>query len=104
MLDSFAPLAFVHRSVHPIHFSVPISLVVLVSALVFIPTCPLEHSLSVLFIVLVLTFVLVAVGLLTLLPLALAMLKPSFELPSVGGAVVPGVLTDSVGLSLYVGS
>lgn len=105
ILDSSDPLALVARAIFPVHFSVAVSLVILVAALVVIPALPREHSHAILLIILVCTFVHVAILVIeSFLPLALAVLQAVLELSNVDASVFPLVLTLTFGLAKVVSS
>jgi hypothetical protein len=78
-------------------------LVVFVATLVKIATFPCEHSHAVLFVVLVSTFVHVAVLVVeTFLPLALTVLESVFELTDVATQIFPFVLALAIRLAIQV--
>jgi hypothetical protein len=83
VLDPLFPLSLINRAISPVHLSVPISLIINIVPLVFIPTGPLEDSKPVLAVVQILTIIII-VEVLALfklfLPLALSTFKSGLKL------------------------
>ena len=92
MLDAFDPLTLVHRTIRPFHFSMPVPFVLHIISFIPIPTFPGEHSLSVLLVIEVVSFVLVRIHVLALLPLPFPLFQPFHEVAQVRSSRLPPVL------------
>ena len=97
VLDTFDPVAFVGAAISPLHGTVALPHVVVIVSEVLVATLPGELSVSMLFVILVKSFILVhffgdSNG---FLPLAFAMFHAVEEGASVGVAVEPLVLTEA---------
>jgi len=80
MLDTLLPLALIYGAICPEHFSITISFIVNIVALVDIAALPIEHTVAVFTVLRVLTIVLVARSDINLFfPLAFAMFEAFFE-------------------------
>ena len=106
MLDAHAPLALIYRAVGPEHLSIPVTLIVLIVALIDVPALPREHSVAIFSIVTILAVVLIARsgGIRLLLPFPLAMLEAFLEVTDIHAATLPLVLSVSVWLATFVRS
>jgi len=103
MLDSIYPLTFVARAISPLHFSVAVALIILVTAVVEVAGLPGKGTDSTLFIISIVSLKLVAGGSLCLFaPLAFAMLHATLELTHVNTGVLPLVLAEAMRSSLSV--
>ena len=103
MLNTLLPLTFVHGSIRPVHLTIPHTLVVDVLAIVDVATLPGESTISILFIELIISFISVALGVLSLLaPLTFAIFHSVFEFADVYAAVFPFVDTLAVWLALRI--
>ena len=102
VLNSTDPLALITATVCPIHLSVAISFIFFVLTLVDVSTGPLEHSIPVLSITQVVTFIAVTLRAAGAAPLPLAFFHSSLEVAHVARAIRPGVLTFSVGFTIDV--
>lgn len=103
MLHAFLPFAFVNCTVCPVHLTVASALIIVVVALVHVTAFPSEHSVPMLLVKLVAAFVLVAVRLPTLAPLAFAMPDPAHEVSDIERAVFPLVLPEALRLAAVIG-
>jgi hypothetical protein len=102
VLAALLPLSLVDCPICPIHFSIAVSFVFGIIALVHVSTLPSENSITVLFVHIVLTFVVVAVRLCTLTPLAFSMLQPGLKVSDVETAVLPLVLSEAFWLPMLI--
>lgn len=106
MLDALAPLALVDTGISPPHLTVPIALILFVLAFVQVSTRPGEDTIALLLIHTIVSFVLVALLLtstaLTTFPFAFSMLETILKLTNVERAILPGILTFTIWLTVFV--
>ena len=107
MLDTLFPQSHVAAFVGPAHHTVPMSLILLIVALITVTGLPLEDAVPVLLVCFVHPLVRVALSLailvgLLFLPFSVAMLQTILKLSSVTAAIFPFILTEAFGLSLCV--
>jgi hypothetical protein len=102
MLTAFFPLTFVDCAICPIHFAIPISLIVNVIAFVHITAFPGEDAVSVLFVHGILALIVVTIRLVALTPLPFAMLEASLEITDIETSALPLVLAEALRLSITV--
>ena len=102
LLNAIDPLSFVYRTISPVHLSIPLLRIHRVLALETAARFPLEFTVSVLLIILVLTLVLVGVIGSRLFPQALPILLTVIKLARVEVAVGPGVLAEALSLAPFV--
>ena len=99
------PLTLVTRAVLPIHLTVAVPLIVLVATLVVVATLPGEETHAILLVVFVGTLVHIAVLVIeSLLPFALAVLQPIFELSYVDTTILPLILALALRLAHVIRS
>ena len=97
------PFTLVNRAVFPIHFSIAVSLVILVDTLVEVTAFPGELAHAIFLVIYVaalvhITMLVVA----SLLPLSIAVLEAVFELSNVDTAILPFVLALALGFAHHV--
>ena len=102
VLDSTVPFTLIPTTVSPSHFSISVSIIFIIFTLVLITTGPDESSESMLFIIFVFTVVNVARRSLGTAPFTFTVFHTSFEQTDISSSICPGILTLSVGFSLYV--
>ena len=103
MLNSVLPVAFVNLTIDPVHLAITVSEVVRVAADVVIATLPAEFAFTVLLVIQVVAFVLIALRVRLLLqPMTFSILLAFLEVSGVDGARLPLVLAITVRLSILV--
>ena len=105
ILDAVHPLSLVTRAILPVHLTVAVPLIVLVATLVVVATLPGEETHAILLVVFVGTLVHIAVLVIeSLLPFALAVLQPVFELSYVDTTILPLILALALRLAHVIRS
>lgn len=102
MLNAIHPVAFVNTAVRPVHLSVPITQIVLITTFIGVPAGPVELAVALLSVHKVLPFIPVGRGVPALRPLAMAMLHPVHKLAFINRVVLPGVLAVPVSFAKFV--
>jgi hypothetical protein len=103
MLDTELPFTLIEATVFPGHFSFAMTLIFEIFAFIDVSTGPLIDTISMLNIILILAFVLVAVSdLLLFSPSTFAMFHSVTEFTFVELTIWPSVGAFSVGLAIFV--
>ena len=102
MLNSFYPFSLIDTTVCPLHFSISIAFVVLVLSFVYVARGPDEHSVPVLFVSDIVPLVLVDAHALAAFPPALAVFESRLELAHVKRPIRPRVLSFAIRLAVVV--
>jgi len=104
ILDSFGPVSLVDGAINPPHLSISFSKVELVTSSVLVPALPSIFTITVLLVILVVSVIAVACHSFhsLFLPLALPMLETINEHPSIGVAIGPLVLPETVRIPILV--
>lgn len=105
ILDASIPFAFVTGTVFPEHLSVPMALVILITAFVIVARLPSKESHTIFLVICVATLIHVAIlVIVSLFPLAFTGFEPIFELSNVDATILPFVLALALWFSLIVRS
>ena len=103
MLYASSPLALIQAAICPLHLAITIALVFLILAYVGVAASPNKHPVSLLFVVKIVSFVLIAwLRPLCALPATLSMFETLTELSHVERPVFPSVLALAIWFPLLV--
>jgi len=103
VLNSLFPLAQVNTPISPFHLSKPLPLVVHVLPSVHVPSCPFKHANPCFQIILVLSFIIVWMRVVLVLPpFPLPLLNPALEVSLVDRPISPEVLPKPIEFPMLV--
>jgi hypothetical protein len=103
MLNSSAPFSLIYASICPFHLSISISLVFFVLTFVGVSAGPNEHPISMLLVVKVISFILIAwLRSFCTLPASLSVLQTTQKFTNIERAIIPCVLSFPIRLTILV--
>lgn len=99
VLNSSHPLSNVYRAICPLHLAFSLTLIIDIASLVLISTGPNEMSVSVLFIILICSFVLIYIVSFALSPFSVTMLESHLKISYVVSSTLPDILPFTIWFS-----
>lgn len=104
ILLTIFPLAFINRSIIPIHLPVTISIVHYVVAFIIVAWFPFKYTVTVLKIIFECPSIIITVRLTVFFPFTLAVFQSIFKFTSINSAVLPFVGTIAVRFTINIGA